>query len=157
MYASMYGRCEQGLLVLQRLSTTLYYIYLYMYVCFESMMYVTSTKRSNQHAETLHASSWSSLSIDYNKKLRSTLKGRIERKLCWLNPTLKDYVLFEEQLVIETLGCVYNLQAMAIHEGPYNSGHYVSYVRDSSGQWKHIDDAEEPVPTSFETARLVNV
>ena len=68
---------------------------------------------------------------------------------------IEDHVLFEEELVSETLGCVYDLRAIAVHEGPYEGGHYVSYVRDSAGQWMYVDDANQPVPTTFDAVRQV--
>ena len=79
------------------------------------------------------------------KRFRRDVTGRLRK--------IKEHVFFEEELVSETLGCTYDLQAVAVHKGAFGAGHYVAYVLDSQGQWVYINDSEVPVVVPFDLVR----
>ena len=60
------------------------------------------------------------------------------------------HVFFEDVLVSEVLGATYCLQAVAVHTGSLDRGHYTAFVRDSAAQWVLVNDEAPPVVVPFE-------
>ena len=49
----------------------------------------------------------------------------------------------EERLPVRP-GVTYWLRSVVVHSGEDNAGHYIAYVRTSSGAWVLYDDAHSP-------------
>ena len=85
----------------------------------------------------------------HTKRFRKDNDGHLRK--------IQEYVFFSEQLVSESLGCTYDLEAVIVHFGcEIGGGHYVCYVVDSGGRWMLLNDSAPPVVVSFDDVRRVH-
>ena len=70
---------------------------------------------------------------------------------------IREWVFFEEVLHLYDGRVSYSLQAIAVHKGNFQGGHYVSYVRDSAGFWNYVNDDARPLRVTFETVQQAEV
>ena len=84
---------------------------------------------------------WPPVLVLHVKRFRQDALGRLRK--------ITEQLFFEENLDCPEFGVTYSLQAVAVHKGPFGTGHYVAFVRDSRDQWVHVNDSAPPVPVPF--------
>ena len=84
---------------------------------------------------------WPPVLVLHVKRFRQDPTGRLRK--------ISEHLFFEEVLQSAEFGIRYSLQAVAVHKGPFGTGHYYAFVRDSQDQWVKIDDSAPPVRVPF--------
>ena len=84
---------------------------------------------------------WPPVLVLHVKRFRQDLTGRLRK--------IPEHLFFEEVLHCAEFGVTYSLHAVAVHKGPFGTGHYVAFVRDSRGQWVLVNDSAPPKLVPF--------
>ena len=79
------------------------------------------------------------------KRFRQDATGRLRK--------ISELLFFQDELRSPEFGIRYSLQAVAVHRGPFGTGHYYAFVRDSQDQWVLVNDSAPPRRVPFATVQ----